>query len=176
MIIKVNQSKVRFSMEFETIVKKKNGQFVVLIPKLSLCEQGDDLNVVYKILEEKKEILLKRMTELDLNEYIPKKNNDSLNLYLKTKLYKYLIGLTIFLIGFFIVKYSIESTLRKKFKNINETLLVELEKEIPLEVKEKRLEKFRSIFKNYSPYLAEIKSALLENSTEKAPANANKAK
>ena len=124
------------NMEYEVVLRKKKGNFVLVVPELCIVEEDKDLGKAYEKLESKKEQYFIEMIEDGFEEYIRKPERAIISRQFRDKFrhdlalfgIKFLLVLIICFIGISIV----ENKVTDKFLTLTNKIFEKAPREIAL--------------------------------------------
>jgi len=174
-------------MEYEVVLRKKRGNFVLVVPDLCIVEKDEDLGKAYEKLESKKEEYFIEMIEDGFEEYIRKPEKTIISKQFRDKFghnlalfgIKSLLVLIICFIGVSIVGNKVnnfENNVADRFLTLKDEIISKAPREIALKSlaigdrlknmsEERRSEiglKLRDTIRELKPFAYEI-SLLFEN-------------
>lgn len=150
-------------LEYKTVLRNKNGQYSLIIPDLALIGVGKNVQEALDNLTALKNKYFENMIDLGLADEIPLPNLEGIRIVkdivgsLRYKIAQYGFIFFLVLVGFFVIKTSVQGSLKSVGKEFNQRVLTELEKDQDPEVQTRRLEKFRKVLQAYSPFIEEVK-------------------
>ena len=158
------------SLQYSTILKKKENQYYLFVPELSLLVTSNVLEDGYKEMNRQKEDYFKRILDCESEDEItlPRKTNEFNETFHQIKIFTYkllivcvLMSLAFTISGSLLVNKlshsgtSIVSIFKQPIKNI----ILQLETSLisaPEETRQKRLQKIRRLVEGLRPYSYEI--------------------
>lgn len=147
-------------LEYETILRQKNGSFFAVIKELGIIVEGTDADQAFNQAQKQKEKFFDDMKKIDASQSIPlprqQVKREKFNFNWK---HYFGIGLTTMLIVFFTtgaVSFLVGHQMNKVGKKISSVMTASDLK------KSERVERFKKFLKESKPYLKELNLALKE--------------